>query len=95
MIREPALVYPLIACDIDEIKQSYLGFQVTEESIDDYNLIFDIHYEGMKRVQKIKSVTEDVDMLCNHEDYFIANPNGDEKKRHIHHIVKHWPFGGK
>ena len=36
-------------------------------------------------------------MLCKHEDYELTNrnPNDDEKERHIHHIVKHWPFGGK
>lgn len=93
-IREPSLAYPLIACDIDEIPQSLLGFHVPDESIDNYNVIFDVPYEGMKRT-KIQSSTREVTLLSEHESYEVTTKYQSAVERPIFDIVKHWPYGSK
>ena len=93
-IREPSLAYPLIACDIDEIPLSLLGFHVPDESIDNYNVIFDVPYEGMKRT-KIQSSTRDVALLSEHESYEVTTNYQSAVERPIFDIVKYWPYGGK
>lgn len=92
-IREPSLAFPLITCDVDEIPQRFLGFQVPDESIDNHNLIFDVPHDGMRRTKKIIGTTRNVEMLAEHESYEVSG--FDSGNRPIFDIVKHWPYGGK
>ena len=95
-ISDPSLVYPLIACNVDDVPLSLLGFQIPEnESPDDINVIFDVplEEEGNKAKRMTKSMIH-VDMISQHDSYEVRhNPQYDNTP--IFSIVKHWPYGGK
>jgi len=91
-IKDSSFPYPLLACDIDEVKQNLIGFIPDGESYDDDNLIFDVPYEGMKR-KKIIGDTLGVSMIAQHDSYEVQL--NTEKERHLFSVVKHWPHGGK
>ena len=77
--------FPLLTCDIDDIDVDLISWRNpnTNEhtnphlSFDDYNLIFDVPYEGMKRSKNMESRS---DMSTE-----------QEKIRPIFNVVKQWP----
>lgn len=48
-IRIRAFPYPLLACDIDDIPDTLIGWSDTNGNYDVHNMIYDIPHEGSKR----------------------------------------------
>ena len=52
-----SLNYPVLACDVDELNTSWIGWSdPSDPSYDKHNLIFDVSHENMKR-QKSETIT--------------------------------------
>ena len=81
----PGFHFPLLACDIDDIDVDLISWRNPQGNniehphlnYDDYNLIFDVPHEGMKRSINVASST-------------VKSDEHDET-RHIYSIVKQWP----
>ena len=67
-IRIRAFPYPLLACDIDDIPETLIGWTDTHNKHDVHNLIYDIPYEGSKRAKRTTSPTKDPATVSEHED---------------------------
>jgi len=95
LIREPSLAFPLITCDIDEIPLKYLGFEIPiDERMDDYNVLFDIQHEDMRRSSKMRASMlsmKGLDVISQHSQYEFSSK---QETHPLFDIVKHWPFGG-
>lgn len=48
-VQDPSYAYPLLACDIDDIEERFIGWKDPDNNFDFHNLIYDVPYEGMKR----------------------------------------------
>jgi hypothetical protein len=68
-MRVRAFPYPLLACDIDDLPQTLIGWTDKDNSYDVHNIIFDVPYENMKRTRMIVSKTAGNTKISEHEDY--------------------------
>ena len=82
--------YPLLACNIDDVDQSLIGWNDPGTSYDKYNMILDVPYEDMKRSQIIEGSTRHYVRIKNHPEYTESPNDGSEEERPIFRIVKHW-----
>lgn len=99
--------YPLLACDIDHIPQTLIGWNDKDNSYDVHNMIFDVPYEGMKRKRLVLEKTPGDTRISDHEDYqessdYLETQDVAEQDaaggelervqpRPIFSIVKHYP----
>jgi len=93
-IVQPRYAFPILACDIDEVDQSLIGWNDPLESYDDSNIMFDMPYEGMKRSKKLNGDTRSYRMIRDHPDYSqLVDTSMEPAKKHpiLFDIVKHWP----
>lgn len=80
----PGFHFPLLACDIDDIDVDLISWRNPNANntshphlnYDDYNLIFDVPYEGMKRTKNVTSST-------------VKSPEHQDT-HHVFSIVKQW-----
>lgn len=105
-IRIRFFPYPLLACDIDDIPETLIGWSDTHNDHDIHNLIYDIPYEGSKRAKRTPSPTKAPASDSEHEDQgdkaaaaneeeatqdATADPTNDIPKWPIYSIVKYYP----
>jgi hypothetical protein len=79
----PGFHFPLLACDIDDIDVDLVSWRNPNSdatakpylAYDDYNLIFDVPYEGMDRSKNTERTEKST----------------SKKSQRVFSIVKHWP----
>jgi hypothetical protein len=105
-VRVRNFPYPLLACDIDDLPQTLIGWTDKDNSYDVHNIIFDVPYANMKRTRSVLSNTAGDTKISEHEDYHessdynIAEEAAEEdaagdkmdrvRPRPIFSIVKHY-----
>lgn len=67
-IRIRAFPYPLLACDIDDIPDTLIGWSDTNGNYDVHNLIYDIPHEGSKREGRTTAPTEQPPTISENDD---------------------------
>jgi hypothetical protein len=92
--------FPFLACDIDEVDQGLIGWNDPMKSYDEYNLIFDVPWPGLKRS---KMTTGNTRTTGDHPLHMIEEssdviPRQDaaaaasfETTNPIFSIIKHYP----
>lgn len=106
-IRIRAFPYPILACDVDDIPDTLIGWTDTNNNYDIHNLIYDIPYEGSKREGDHKTApSEQPSTISEHndeDDESSAKQDGNSEepeesaaaaeipKWPIYSIVKHYP----
>lgn len=97
--------FPCLACDIDDIDQQLIGWNDPNSPYDDWNLIFDLPHEGMKRKKRITENTRGKTYVNEHKDYTLENATVTRPTSQIlaqgyeilpeplpiYSIIKHWP----
>lgn len=86
--------FPLLACNIDDVDQKYIGWNDPGTSYDEYNMLFDIKYSGLKRSEKIAGSTRHYDKIHNHKN-FRDSDNADKTSKPIYSIVKQYTVNHK
>lgn len=83
-------------CDIDEIPQSLVGWNDPYSSYDQYNLIFDVPWDGLKRTKIIKTNTRNTGLISEQDE--ITKTDGTRqradriiKTRPIYSTMRHYP----
>lgn len=82
--------FPFLACDIDNIDTSLIGWTDPTKSYDHHNLIFDIPWKGLTRARALDETVR------------LASPNTSQREpsealprmtdaRPIYSIIKHYP----
>lgn len=106
-VRIRTFPYPLLACDIDDIPQTLIGWNDKDNSYDVHNMIFDVPYEGMKRKRLVLSKTPGDSRISDSKeyqessDYLVTQEVAEQdaaggklervQPRPIFSIVKHYP----
>lgn len=102
-IRWGGIPFPFLACDIDCIDQSLIGWNDPAHSYDYHNLIFDIPWEGMPRKQVILDNTRNTTRIAAQDEYHLDSRRfqgtGEEEKvtdevtlrPPIFSVIRHYP----
>jgi len=99
-IKVGGFPFPCLACDIDRIDQSLIGWNDPAHSYDKHNLIFDVPWKGMPRKKLIQSNTRGTAVILEQEEYteasisLPANPAVTREEVVVNQIfstVKHYP----
>jgi len=88
-VRIGSYAYPLLACDIDDVDQTLIGWNDPGTSYDEYNMVFDVDHSSRKRKSKIAGSTRFCGKLRSHTDYQRSDSH-DENEKPIFSIVKQW-----
>jgi len=88
-VRVGSYSYPLIACDIDDIDLTLIGWTDPGTSYDEYNVTFDVNHKSISRKTKIEGSTRKYGKLRNHKD-FRESADYDEDVNPIFSVVKQW-----
>ena len=67
-IRIRAFPYPLLACDIDDIPDTLIGWSDTSGDYDIHNMIYDIPYDGSKRAKRTIASSEQPPTTSENDD---------------------------
>lgn len=95
-LRVGSYAYPLLACDIDDVNQSLIGWNDPGVSYDAYNLIFDVSHDSLKRSTKLVGSTRKWGKLKDHDEYKEKSDRDELKKvTPIFSIVKHWSLADR
>ena len=101
-IKWPGFPFPFLACDVDTIDQSLIGWNDPTRSYDYYNLMFDIPYEGMPRKKIIYENTRNTTRIANQSEFFANSSHmikqarkeaedSHRQARPIFSIIKDYP----
>jgi len=104
-IRIRAFPYPLLACDIDDMPDTLIGWTDTHNTYDIHNLIYDIPYEDSKREGRTTALPNKPATISEHEDEDdpsstqdrdsataeAADETNEIPKWPIYSLVKHYP----
>jgi hypothetical protein len=93
-VQTGSYAYPLLACNIDYIDQSLIGWNDPGNSYDDYNMIFDIPHASLTRTTRIIGSTRHWKKLKDHVD-FIESDNIDRDAKPIFAVVKQWSLSDR
>eukprot|EP00557_Chaetoceros_sp_GSL56_P010713 CAMPEP_0176478664 /NCGR_PEP_ID=MMETSP0200_2-20121128/1309_1 /TAXON_ID=947934 /ORGANISM="Chaetoceros sp., Strain GSL56" /LENGTH=987 /DNA_ID=CAMNT_0017874621 /DNA_START=38 /DNA_END=3001 /DNA_ORIENTATION=- len=88
-VQTGSYAFPLLACNIDYINQSLIGWNDPGNSYDNYNMIFDVPHPSLTRTTRILGSTRHWGKLKDHED-FTESDNVDRDAKPIFDIVKQW-----
>lgn len=89
-IQVSSSFFPLLACDVDDIDSSLIGWNDPGASYDEYNLIFDVPYEGMRRTSKIAGGTRRLNRISDHPDYKLNKQQGKKEVKPIFSTIKQY-----
>lgn len=106
-IRNRNFPWPLLACDIDGVPDTLIGWTDSHNSYDVHNLIYDVPYEGSKRKRSptVPDKNEGTATVSEHDDEGddsasknknVTSPDGtgtatDIPKWPIFSLVKYYP----
>lgn len=99
-LRVGSYAYPLLVCDIDDVNQNLIGWNDPGVSYDNYNMIFDVSHDSLKRSTKLVGSTRKWGKLKDHDEY-KEKSDRDELKQSlkkvtpIFSIVKHWSLADR
>lgn len=88
-VKVSSSFFPLLACDVDDIDTSLIGWNDPGTSYDEYNLIFDVPYENMRRSKKITGGTRRLTRISDHPEYKLNEGNKADATP-IFSIMKHY-----
>lgn len=78
-----ALNYPVLACDVDEVNTSWIGWSDPSDPVyDNHNLIFDVQHKKMKRLKS--------EMFSRTASGGIGVKSSHRKASPLFSIVKSW-----
>jgi hypothetical protein len=91
-IKWPGFPFQFLACDIDQIDQSLIGWNDPAHSYDYHNLMFDVPWEGLPRKTKMDENTRTTTRIAAQDEFQVGSTHATSSSpRPIFSIIKHYP----